>query len=260
MVYFHQQNNSHVIESLAPRKSQLQRPDPYGKMKTVAANIDQMLVTIACEPAPMENLIDRYLVAAELANIDAIIVINKMDLIQEYSDQRDAILTLANRYRQIGYHVVTVSSKEANGVDALIPIVTEKLSVFVGQSGVGKSSIIQQLLPDEQIKIGEISQSTIKGKHTTTHSQLFHFKSGGAFVDSPGIREFGLWHVDEENVIRGFKEIYAFTDQCKFRNCTHKQEPGCAVQKALKNGAISQERYKSYQRILQTINDINIRK
>ena len=239
------------------RTSEIFRPDSYGHLKTVAANVDQMLITIAPQPEPHENLIDRYLVAAHCHEISPVIILNKSDLLEPFN--RESLLKLSNLYRNLGYQILHVSTKTEEGVDQLESILADKTSIFVGQSGVGKSSIVKKLLPQEAIKIGELSDAVIKGKHTTTYSRLFHFKNGGSCIDSPGIREFGLWHIDKDDLIKGFTELHHHAQHCQFRNCSHNQEPGCAIKKALKTGEISDTRFTSYQRILHSLDDVTIK-
>ena len=140
----------------------------------------------------------------------------------------------------------------------MIACVTLAATIFVGQSGVGKSSLIQALLPKEDIKIGELSEAVKKGRHTTTHASLYHFEFGGHCIDSPGIREFGLWHLTAEEVLNGFKELQSLAEHCKFRDCSHSHEPGCALLKALDEQVISEQRFKSYQQIIHSLDDVDI--
>lgn len=244
-----------IVESVLPRRSLLQRPDSYGNLKPVAANIDQIIITIAPIPEYYHNLIDRYLVSAELQGITPVLLINKLDLL----DNAEQIEFTSTQYSALGYQVVKVSAKHNQNLETINTLLKDKTSIFVGQSGVGKSSLIKRLLPTEEILIGDLSEANTKGRHTTTHSQLYHFEDGGDCIDSPGIREFGLWHLNSEQVIFGFRELRDLADKCKFRNCTHTSEPHCAVQLALKNHKISQERFDSYQRIVATINDVTIK-
>ena len=246
-----------VVEAVLDRNSEIYRPDSYGHLRVVAANVNQMLITVAPKPEPHENLIDRYLVSAHSHNIDPVIILNKSDLLEPFN--RDALLKISNSYRKLGYQVIHISTKSREGVDELEAILRDKTSIFVGQSGVGKSSLVKMLLPEQDVKIGELSDAAIKGKHTTTHSRLFHFNNGGTCIDSPGIREFGLWHIDKHDLIRGFIEINEHAALCKFRNCSHNQEPGCAVKKAVKNGQISPRRFASYQQILRSLDDVTIK-
>lgn len=237
-----------VIESRLERSSILERPDNFGKLKAVAANINQMLIVIACEPAPQPNLIDRYLVAAELMNIRPILVLNKADLIQQ--DNFRVFEQLLNRYQGLGYYTskIVCSRHEATDLDNLPNLIDQRTSIVVGQSGVGKSSFINALLPDAGLEVGRLSHATGEGMHTTTKAKLFHLPGGGQLIDSPGIRDFSLWHIDLVQLQQGFIEIAALLGGCKFRNCQHEHEPGCAVLSAVKEGKISQERFNSYER------------
>lgn len=233
-----------VVVAVQERHSALSRPDPHGDMKTVAANIDNILVVIAPFPKPHSYLVDRYLVAAEAIDIKPVIVLNKLDLVDD-SNQHiiDELLAL---YRRLGYEVIEASTTLGNGLDTLTGFLKDKTTVFVGQSGVGKSSLINQLLPGQNLRVGALSESTLKGTHTTTTAQLFHFPLGGQLIDSPGIREFGLWHMDEATILEGFVELRPFIGHCKFRNCQHRQEPQCAILAAYERGDICERRMSSY--------------
>lgn len=244
-------NETGVIVARCERHNLLQRPDNFGALKPVAANIDHIILVIASEPEPHDNLIDRYLVASEITDIPAVILLNKTDLISDQN--RDSIGALLGRYEALGYEVVRTSAAESGDrpspeVEALVKGQT---SVFVGQSGVGKSSIIQTLIPDETLRVGAVSESTGKGVHTTTTAKLFHLPMGGDLIDSPGIREFGLWHMTPREIEYGFREIRNLIGHCKFRNCRHLGDPGCAIDAAAQEGTISPERLKSFHRILQ---------
>lgn len=234
-----------VVEAVLPRQSELSRPDPYGEMKTVAANIDQLFIVIAPIPKPHSFLIDRYLVAAENIGVKPVIVINKEDLVND--DNRQIIKQLEELYQSLHYSVLRLSADKQQGLEELDGLLKDKTSVFVGQSGVGKSSLIHCLLPDIDLKIGAISEANQKGTHTTTTTQLFQFPNGGYLIDSPGIREFGLWHMDEQSLLEGFIEFRPFIGHCKFRNCQHRQEPGCALLEACERGDITAERWASFE-------------
>lgn len=241
-----------VVVAQLPRDNALSRPDPHGKLKPVAANIDQILVVIAPYPEPHAKLIDRYLVAAEVVGIEPVIVLNKTDLLagdSELAARMDALLAI---YPTLGYRILRTSSR-AGGLEELHAALRERTSVFVGQSGVGKSSLVNALLPEADLRVGALSENRQKGTHTTTTAQLFHLDCGGSLIDSPGIREFGLWHMDRIEVERGFREFRALLGQCRFRDCRHEGEPGCAVLEALERGAISPARLESYRHIVATL-------
>jgi ribosome biogenesis GTPase len=244
-----------VIEAVHERKSLLQRPDIYGQLRPVAANIDHLIIVIAPEPEPFDNLIDRYIVAAETLSIPPVILLNKTDLITEENILR--IDELTQQYDALGYTLLRANCyKGQEGIEELIHWLDQQTCVFVGQSGVGKSSLIQALLPDEYLKVGALSEARKKGTHTTTTARLFHLPEGGDMIDSPGIREFGLWHISEEELIEGFVEFRPFLGHCKFRDCKHQQEPGCAIQQALESGAISEKRMRSFEMIKASLNDV----
>ncbi|MEH6577526.1 MAG: small ribosomal subunit biogenesis GTPase RsgA [Amphritea sp.] len=242
-----------VVVATLPRSTILQRPNNQGELKPVAANIDYIVITIAVEPTPHYNLIDRYLVAAELSNIEPVILLNKTDLLN--ADNLEYIETMISLYRSIGYKVLIVSSTKKEGLDQLKQKLNNRISVFVGQSGVGKSSLINALLPGVDIRVGALSEATRKGTHTTTTARLFHFPDGGDLIDSPGIREFALWHIEEDRVIEGFTEFSPYLGYCRFRDCKHEQEPGCAIKKAIEEGKVSEQRVYSYKHILSSLNE-----
>lgn len=244
-----------VVEAVHERRSLLSRPDKFGKLKPVAANIDRIGIVLAAEPEPFPNLIDRYLVAAELSDIEPLLILNKADL----TAGRDDLTLLLHRYERLGYCTLRVSALRQNGLDDLRSQLAGHTSVLVGQSGVGKSSLIQALLPQESIKVGDLSEGMAKGTHTTTTARLYHLPGGGDLVDSPGIREFGLWHIDEADLCDGFREFRPHLGTCRFRDCTHFQDPGCALTAAVKQGEITAERRDSYLQIRESLGEIEIR-
>ncbi len=250
-------NDGGVVVAVRPRHSELQRPNNFGELKPVAANIDYIVIVFAVEPRAHANLIDRYLVAAELSGIEPVLLLNKVDLLTPEHERY--LLPLLERYRQIGYRVLTLSTAQQQGLDELKQLLAERISVFVGQSGVGKSSLINTLLPGVDLKVGELSEQTRKGRHTTTTARLFHLPDGGDLIDSPGIREFALWHIDAERVIEGFREFHDLIGHCRFRDCQHEREPGCAFKEAVEQGRVSAERFDSYKQILQSLQDNPIR-
>ncbi|MGH8492428.1 MAG: small ribosomal subunit biogenesis GTPase RsgA [Moraxellaceae bacterium] len=233
-----------VVTALLPRSTLLVRPDPYGKLKPVASNIDLILLVISPYPEVSALLIDRYLVACELTGIKPVILLNKTDLLTpESTIQMDALLA---QYEAIGYATRRVSASAGQLADMQDLIGTQTV-VLVGQSGVGKSSLLNVLLPDAAQRVAEISSNSRLGQHTTTTARLFHMPSGGDIIDSPGIREFGLWHVDEEQLLSGYVEFQPFLGSCRFRNCAHRNEPGCALKLAVTEGHIAASRFERFQ-------------
>jgi len=242
-----------IVLALEPRTNYLARPDRRGQAKVVAANIDQLMIVSAVKPALNTRLIDRYLVAAELSNITPIIVFNKIDLPDNITmnDFREQLAV----YSELGYQVLFSSAKQQQGISDLQAILIDKISVFVGHSGVGKSSIINALLPESPAEVGDISDSTQKGRHTTTLAQLYHLQCGGNLIDSPGIREFGLWQVGLDQAAWGFIEFRPLLGQCRFRDCLHEDEPGCCIREAVEQGKITEVRWDSYRRILESLRE-----
>ena len=243
-----------VVETVLERASELSRPNPYNEIKPVAANIDVILLVIAPEPYAHANLIDRYLVAAENCHIEPIILLNKIDLVND--DNSEHLADLLGRYSYLGYQIMQLSAHDPDSLGELKEFLNDRVSVFVGQSGVGKSSLIATLLPGEDLRIGALSEHTRKGRHTTTTARLYHFPAGGDLIDSPGIREFGLWHMSEDDVLYGFRELRAVAGHCRFRDCRHEHEPGCALLEAVEDGIISEARFSSYKRILETLSEL----
>ena len=237
-----------VIVAQLPRQSELCRPDMRGQLKPVAANVDQLVIVFAPLPTPYSNLIDRYLVAAEQAGLSPLLVMNKADLLDAQRDS--ALLGWLHDYQALGYPVLRLSASAGNGLDELQGHLRDRISVFVGQSGVGKSSLINALLPGIDLRVGALSDSTGKGIHTTTTARLFHFPAGGDLIDSPGIREFGLTHISHDDLLHGFIEFRPWLGRCRFRDCQHLHEPGCALLQAVTDGQISQARMDSYRHIL----------
>ncbi|MEJ2042425.1 MAG: small ribosomal subunit biogenesis GTPase RsgA [Reinekea sp.] len=250
-----QQQVGGVISALEERRTILSRPDYRGMLRPVAANVDRIIIVVSPSPKTPVNLIDRYLVATAHDNIKPIILLNKVDLL----DMAPGMAQELNEYEAMGYQVVRASAKQQEGFQVIRLLVAEGNSVFVGQSGVGKSSIIQKLLPDEPIKVGEISEATGKGRHTTTTARLYHIDGGGQLIDSPGIREFGLWHTTDDDLALGFPEIDEAAHYCKFRNCSHTHEPGCAVKSAVDNGTVLTRRLESFHTIRDSIDEVTMK-
>lgn len=240
-----------AIEELMPRDTLLARPDSRGREKAIAANIDLMVVVSAIQPAFNPGLLDRYLAAAELIGVDALIVLNKIELAD--STQGEELDSQLAVYTRAGYKVIRTSATRQHGCDELINALNHHTSVLVGQSGVGKSSLVNALLPDVDARVGAISESTGKGTHTTSAAWLYHLPQGGELIDSPGVREFGLWQVQARELSRGFREFREYAAQCRFNDCLHNGEPGCAVAAAVTAGAIDKTRLASYSRILESL-------
>lgn len=247
----HPNTSNGIVEAGCDRHSLLSRPDSRGILRPIAANIDAMLITFAPRPQPFAFLVDRYLVAADLHGIEPVIVCNKMDLLDD--ETRPEIERLLHIYRQIGYPVFCVSAASQEGLAPLTEYLRDKTSVIVGQSGVGKSSLIAALLPGVEIATGELSDGADKGKHTTTTARLYHLPTGGHLIDSPGIREFELHHIAAEDVLSHFVDLREYAYNCRFRDCQHKQEPGCALLAAEAAGQVFPERLASYRHIVSSI-------
>lgn len=248
-----------IVEAVHERESVLTRPDFYDGLKPIAANINQIVIVSAILPELSLNIIDRYLVACETLGVEPLIVLNKIDLLNDESRAR--VNDLMNIYRNIGYRVLEVSGHTGEGIDALTAALAGRISIFAGQSGVGKSSLLNTLLPETaDILVNNVSDVSGLGQHTTTASRLYHFPHGGDVIDSPGVREFGLWHLTPEQVTQGFTEFRDYLGGCKFRDCKHGDDPGCALRDAVENGKISAERFENYHRILESMAQVKPRR
>ena len=242
-----------VITAMQPRQTVLQRPDQYGKLKPVAANVDQIVIVWAPEPLPSSQLLDRYLVAAELAGAAPVLLLNKADLLEHQHHHH--CQALCQLYQQVGYPVLTVSACDGVGLAALRQTLIGHTSVLVGQSGVGKSSLVNALLPQAALAVATLSDRSGLGQHTTVTARLFPLSDGGQLIDSPGVREFGLWHIDETSLLAGYRELAPLAGHCRFRNCSHRHEPGCALRAAAEAGDIAPERLDNFYRIAETLDD-----
>lgn len=242
---------SGVVEAVEPRTSVLTRPDYYDGLKPVAANVNQMVIVSSVLPELSLNIIDRYLVASETLNIAPLLVLNKIDLLEE--EQLAEYKSWLTEYEKIGYKVLYVSKQTGQGISELEAELTDRINIFVGQSGVGKSSLVNALMPQFNVEEGEISENSGLGQHTTTASRLYHIPTGGDLIDSPGVREFGLWHLEADEITKAFVEFRPFLGGCKFRDCKHNDDPGCALQQAVENGEINQIRFDNYHRILESM-------
>ncbi len=235
-----------ALVAILPRKTVLQRPTSHGPARPFAANIDCIIIVMAHKPAPRPELLDRYLVIAEAAGIRPVLVFNKCDLLEI---SRGRLPEFLNLYTDLGYTAFATSAKEGAGLDALMDFIGEQCVVFAGQSGVGKSTLIQYAVPDQEIQTGQLS-ANMKGRHTTSTSILYNLPTGGQLIDTPGVRDIAVWHLDEPIVNQGFIEFAPFFGRCKFSDCQHTHEPNCALKEAILDHKISQRRFNSYLTIL----------
>lgn len=251
-VIWHQgDNHTHVITAIMPRKSSLSRYNKFIGEKLIAANIDQIFIVIAIEPPRAINVLDRYLMLAELQHIKPIIVYNKVDLLTAVElVQQKKFLRL---YQDLGYKVIFTSVNEAKTVDQLSALLINKTSVFVGLSGVGKSSLVKAIAPDIDIMVGELSDKSREGNHTTTTARLYHLADNATLIDCPGIRELAMGDLTARQVLQGFKELAQLATQCQFRDCNHEQEVGCAILAAIEDGKLASDRLISYHNIINEI-------
>ena len=236
-----------VIESTAERKTLLYRSDQY-KSKLLAANLTRLFIVVATEPGFADDLISRSLVAAEAAGIDAHLILNKTDVADLLPKARERLLT----YTSLGYpcHEESARADPEHAVATLMPLLEGQSSIFIGQSGMGKSSLINLLVPDADIAVREISAALDTGKHTTTFTRLYWVSPGSSIIDSPGFQEFGLYHLSEGMLERAFVEFTPYLGGCKFYNCRHLIEPQCAILQALEEGKIARFRHTLYGQLL----------
>ena len=228
-----------VIQAVLPRDSTLRRTDSRGRPEAVAANLSQLVVVLAPRPEPDWFLLDRYLCAAELAGLKAAVAYNKMDLV-------DRAPSMLEAYGAVGYGVVRTSAAEGTGLDRLERLLDGERSALIGQSGVGKSSLFNELLGGDVQRVGRLSGKLLQGRHTTTTSVLHRHPGGGEIIDSPGVRNFAPYIERPRDVQFGFREFVARRATCRFDDCTHRAEPDCAVKAALEDGEIHRGRYGNY--------------
>ena len=232
-----------VIERIKPRSTLLYRSDGF-KEKIIAANVSQIIIVVASVPSFSEELITRCLVAAESEAIQVLIVLNKVDLIESTRRAAEKL----SLYKALGYPLLQMSAQKS--VAVLQPYLKGHLSVLAGQSGMGKSTLLNALIPEAKRATAEISTALDSGVHTTTHSHLYHIDSDSDIIDSPGIQEFGLSHIKDENLAWGFVEFHPYIGQCKFNNCRHISEPSCALIQAVQEGKINARRLAFYHKLL----------
>ena len=234
-----------VIEKILPRTSLLYRSNEFRK-KLLAANVTQIVIVLAAKPSYYPDLLDRCLVAAEAEGIHALILLNKADLPESAEP-----LAKLRLYEQLGYSLLSLSAKQ--DVTPLLPRLKGQTSVLVGQSGMGKSTLVNALLPDALARTREISSALDSGKHTTTSARLYRLDAASSLIDSPGLQEFGLAHLTPDQIEYAFVEFRPFLGKCRFNNCRHLKEPDCAILNAVSAGKISKLRLNSYQKLLAEI-------
>lgn len=243
-----------MITEVLPRSNYINRVSPHNRNQhhIVASNLDQSLLFATLkDPKTSLGFIDRFLVISEAYHVPVFIVFNKTDIYRK--KEMDALQEIRDLYGQIGYLVFDISMQSGHGVESLLQMLHGKTTLLSGHSGVGKSSFINHIFPDKELKTQEVSNWSGKGMHTTTFAEMFDLPHGGRIIDTPGIREMGLVDIEKEELAHYFPEMREVMSQCKFHNCIHVEEPGCAVKAALETGEISIERYASYRNILDTI-------
>ncbi len=235
-----------LITGILPRTNELRRPNTRGKVEVLAANLSFLAVVSADPPAPDWFIVDRYLCAAELMGVSAAVIFNKTDLADPDTGAKDTL----QDYERIGYQTMLCSARSGSNLDALQGLLASHTAIIVGQSGVGKSSLINRLAENADLPTAAVSKSSGEGRHTTVNSVMLALPNGGAVIDSPGVRDYAPSTDNADDVIRGFREIVKFGADCRFSNCRHLREPTCAVKKAVEDGQISTRRYESYRRLL----------
>ncbi len=240
------QGEQGAIEEVLPRRTQILRGAGRGKVQIIAANVDLLVIVVSVKSPPLRRgMIDRLLVEAESSGVGAAVVLNKSDLCS--AEEAEA---LVDPYRRLGYAVAVVSCLEGRGMEAVAEIMGNRLSMLVGHSGVGKSSLLNALDPELNVKVGAISRRRGMGRHTTTHTALLLLRSGARVVDCPGMREFSLAGIEPADLGAFFRDMAPFHNQCKYPTCTHHHEPHCAVKQAVTDGQIAEPRYESYCKLL----------
>jgi ribosome biogenesis GTPase len=248
-----ERDDAWAIAEILPRRSKLARRAPGGGPgeRVVAANIDQVVVVFAvAEPMPHPRMLDRFLLIAESNDLASRVVVNKIEL-----STLDEARGLFGVYEDVGYPVHYTSVKRGDGLDVLHDTLQGRVSALTGPSGVGKSSLLNAMFPGLSLRVGEISRSVMKGRHTTVGADLHPLPDGGFVCDTPGLREVGLWGIEAREVDRCFPEMRPLLDECRFGDCTHRVEPGCAVRAAVESGQVARQRYDSYLKLRKELED-----
>lgn len=251
-------DKSGIIKAIAPRRNYVVRQSPRKKhqLHFLASNIDQALLIVSIrEPMLKLGFIDRFLLMTEPYSIPVIIVFNKADIYT--AEDLLTFAALQEVYTHIGYTVLKVSARTGEGIHALKSLLKDKITLVSGQSGVGKSTLVNAIEPGLRLRTEEISGFSGKGQHTTTFAEMFPLSEGGSIIDTPGIKTLAFSHLEVMDVAHNYKEFFALSDQCRFANCTHRNEPGCAIKTAVESGVISPVRYQHYLQILEEIEDQN---
>lgn len=254
VVYDREGEEQLIIREVSPRRNYIIRVSPHNRHQKhiIAANLDAaLLVATLAEPRTSAGFIDRFLITAEAYHIPAIIVYNKADLMDEKMMQ--TLESLRRIYEDASYEVYGVSALDKSTIAALEKRLAGNITLFSGHSGVGKSTLINALMPELELRTAEVSAWSGKGQHTTTFAEMFDLPGGGKIIDTPGVKEFGLIDIEREELSQYFPEMRRVMSGCRFNNCMHLAEPGCAVKAALDAGSVSMERYSSYVGILDTI-------
>ncbi len=245
--------SQNVVVAVKERSNLLVKTGFAGTIKPVAANIGQLVIVTSLKPKPNPYLIDRYLIAAENLPAKALIIINKVDLLNPESEK--SVKDISELYQSIGYRVIASSIKQNIGLEEISDALSNTTSILVGLSGVGKSSIVKAILPKEEIRIGATSESTGEGKHTTTVSALYHLKCDGIIIDSPGVRDFTPNNNNLNEITNGFVDVRKFEGACKFSNCSHQNEPECAMKQAVTDKKLNKQRFENYIRLINEFNE-----
>jgi len=239
-----------IVTEIFSRANEFARANARRQKQVIAANLDQVLIVVASEPEPSTDLVERYLVAVHSLGIEPVIVLNKCELIAE-GETGPGPLSHLDEYRDLGYQVLNTSCKGPPGIESMLAVLCDKTSILVGQSGVGKSSLVNGIVPDLDLQTGELSRVTGKGTHTTTTTIMYKLPFGGRLIDSPGVWEYGLWDMSQRELADGFVDFHPYLGHCRFNDCHHASEPGCAVSEAVQESRIKNWRYESYLRLLE---------